>query len=140
MGMIGSFGEVVFEVSSEKVRTFDNFSRSGSGRWVNHDIISLKPMPEFIGPGQEEISFLVRLDTALGVDPRSELQKLRNMRDAGEVSVLIIGGEPITNNLWALESISEKHKTFSGSGYLIKADAELVLKEYLVLSTHGWKV
>lgn len=138
--MIGSYGNVVFEVSGSKVRTFDNFTRSGAGRWANHDIISLKPMPEYVGPGQEEIRFSVRLDASLGVDPSSELQKLRDMRDTGTVSVLIVGGEPITNNLWTLESITENHKVFSGRGHLIKADAELMLKEYLVLSAEGWKV
>jgi hypothetical protein len=42
---IGSFGEVVFEV------------------------IETKPLQKLLGPGLDEISLQVRLDTALGVIP-----------------------------------------------------------------------
>jgi len=140
LGVIGSYGEIVFEVSMDRVRTFDNFTRSGSGRWENHDIISLKPMPEFIGPGQEDISFSIRLDAAMGLNPENELQKLRDMRDTGEVAQLIIGSKPVTNNLWLLESLQEQQRVFDNKGRLILADVELSLKEYPVLSAEGWVV
>jgi len=131
MGIVGSLGDIIFEVSIEKVRTFDEFERSASSRWEIHDIIDKKPLPEFIGPGQEQISFSIRLDAFSGVVPQDELQALRNMRDSGEVKVLIIGGEPLTNNQWYLEALKEQHKTFSGNGKLLTAVAELTLKEYV---------
>lgn len=97
-------------------------------------------MPEFIGPGQEDISFNIRLDASLGVNPEEELQKLRDMRDTGEVSELIIGGKPVTDNPWVLQSMYERPKSFSGSGQLITVDVEIALKEYLRLSESGWEV
>lgn len=125
-------------MSSSRVRTFDNFSRSGSGRWAVHEIIGQKPLSEFVGPGQEGISFSIRLDANLGVNPERELQKLRAMRDSGEVAVLIIGGQPVTDNFFALESLSEQQKVFSGSGVLIVANADLTLKEYPVERWVWW--
>lgn len=131
MGVLGSFGDTVFEVSMEKVRTFDGFTRGGSGRWETHNIIGQKPLSEFIGPGLEQISFSIRLDAFSGLNPQEELQALRDMRDNGKVSVLIIGGAPITENLWYLENLNEQHKSFTGNGKLLTAVAELTLKEYV---------
>jgi len=129
--IVGTFGSIIFTVSSQKILTFTNFSRSAAGRWGNHDIVLRKPLSEFLGPGQEEISFSVRLDVSNGIIPRDELAKMRDMRDTGEVSVLVIGGEPVTWNQWSLESVKEGHKVHTGSGKLIQADVELTLKEYV---------
>lgn len=120
----------MFEVSINKVHTFEGFVRSGSGRWVVHDIINQKPLAEFLGPGQEEISFSIRLDINMGVSPEVELQRLREIRDTGKVSELIIGGKLVTKNLWLLESMSEQQKVFSGAGKLVVASVNLTLKEY----------
>jgi hypothetical protein len=136
--VIGSFGDVIFEVSTRRVRTFDNFARGGSGRWAEHEIINQKPVPEFTGPGLEEISFSVRLDANMGVNPESELKKLREMRDTGKVADLIIGGEPISESMWVLESLREQHKVFSGNGRIIIATAELSLKEYPLRGWERW--
>lgn len=95
-------------------------------------------MSEFLGPGLEQISFTVRLDVSHGVNPEEELKKLREMRDSGEVAVLIIGGEPVTENYWALTSLREQHKVFTGDGKLIKADVEITLKEYSVERWVWW--
>ncbi len=132
MGVVGSFGSVVFEVSSQKVRTFTGFTRGGSGRWSDHEVVNLKPLSEFAGPGLEEISFSVRLDVQHGVIPRDELANLREIRDTGRAEILIIGGEPVTWNLWTLQSIQENHKTHTGDGKLAQADVSLTLKEYIV--------
>jgi len=129
--IVGSLGNILFEVSSQKILTFNNLSRSGSGRWAVHDIINRKSLSEFLGPGQEEISFSVRLDASNGVIPRDELAKMRYMRDTGEASVLVIGGEPVTWNLWTLESVKEGHKTHTGNGKLLQVDVDLTLKEYV---------
>lgn len=129
---------MVFEVSLERTRTFDNFSRSGSGRWATHEIIGQKPFLEFLGPGQEEISFTVRLDASQGVNPEEELKKLRKMRDSGEIAVLIIGGQPVTENFWVLESLQEQQKVFNGDGKLILASVELTLKEYSIERWVWW--
>ena len=47
---IGSLGNVVFEVSSEKVKTLRDMQRQGSARFATHEIIGKKPLREFLGP------------------------------------------------------------------------------------------
>jgi len=121
---------VVFEVSSNLIRTFHDLKRTGEARWANHDVLYAKPKPEFLGPGQEEITFSVRLSAQLGVNPKAELERLRKMRDTGQLAPFIVGGQPVSQNLWLLESIQEGHKTHSGNGILLQADVDLTLKEY----------
>ena len=128
--VIGTLGDIVFEVSPRTVKTFDEFTRGGSGRWATHDIIGKKPEPEFLGPGQEEISFSMRLSATSYINPEKELAKLRLMRDTGTAAMLIIGGKPVTSNLWILESLNEQHKTFFGDGQLMVATVQVTLKEY----------
>lgn len=53
------------------------------------------------------------------------------MRDKGEVSMLIVGGSPVTQNMWYLDALKEQHKAFTGDGKLLTAVAELTLKEYI---------
>jgi len=130
MALVGTFGEIVFEVSHDRVRTFDNFSRSGSGRWATHEAYHQKPLPEFLGPGQEEISFSIRLSAFHGVNPKEELARMRKMRDSGEAFELIIGGELVGDNLWILESLREQSSTYTGDGKTLIANAEITLKEY----------
>lgn len=130
MATIGSLGDVIFEVSSRTVKTFDEFSRGGSGRWTTHDIDLKKPEPEFLGPGQEEITFSMRLSITSQINPEKELEKLRQKRDTGALSMLIIGGKPVTSNLWYIESLKEQHKSHFADGKLMVAIVEVTLKEY----------
>lgn len=129
MAIIGSLGTVIFEVSANKVKTFDEKKRSGSGRWAVHDIISKKPEPEFLGPGQEQISFTIRLSATSHINPDTELEKLRKMRDTGELSLLILGGKPVSQNFWLVESLDEDQRTFF-QGRLMVAYVTVTLKEY----------
>ena len=47
--MIGSLGEVVFEVSDEKVRTFRDFQIQRSAKYSEHAIHGRKGLLEFTG-------------------------------------------------------------------------------------------
>lgn len=130
MAKFATFGDVTFEVSENRVYTFDDFTRSGSSRWTLHEVRSDKPLPEFVGPGQDEITFLIKLSAMQFVHPAVELHRLREFRDQGKVASFIIGGKPISNSYWYIESLIEKNKTRDGQGRLIIAEAELTLKEY----------
>ena len=51
MGEIGQFGEISFEVSSDKILTFEDFKRESESNFTNHNLIAQKPRTEFIAPG-----------------------------------------------------------------------------------------
>ncbi len=129
--MIGTLGDVVFETSSEKIRTFDGMKRSGSARWATHDIMAHKPVLEFLGSGMEQISFSMRFDVSLGINPAAELETLRGLRDAGEASQLILNGKPIGEHKWVIESLSENWERIDNLGRLLVATVDITLKEYV---------
>jgi phage protein U len=127
---IGSFGDIVFEVSNSRTKTFKDLERSGSARWDDHEIIGKKPKSEFIGPGLEEISFTILLKAELGINPIKELDKLRKMRDSGKVASFVIGGKPISQNYWSIQQTSESYKVVDRKGNILEAEVNIDLKEY----------
>lgn len=127
---IGTFAGVSFEVSSSKVLTFSDFSRSGSARWSVHDIIQQKPLPEFEGPGQETIGMKIRLKRSLKVDPERVAQQLRGFRDGGKVGTLVIGQKPVTNGFWYIEDLQETHRNIDNRGVSNIIELSLTMKEY----------
>ena len=60
---------------------------------------------EFLGPDVEKVSMKIQLRTDHGINPESELGRLRKMRDTGAVFPFILGGAPVSDNYWLLEDI-----------------------------------
>ncbi|MEX3625828.1 phage tail protein [Viridibacillus arvi] len=131
MGQIGSFGGVKFEVSEKTVLTFNEWSRTGSGRWTKIEVSNQKPRKEFIGADLEQITFSVLLKADLGVNPEKVLSKWRKMRDTGKVGKLIIKNKPITQNYFSLESIQESQPTIDNKGNFWQITVSLTLEEYV---------
>ena len=129
--MIGTLGNIVFETSNEKIRTFDNMKRAGSARWATHEIMNNKPVLEFIGPDVEQISFSMRLDVSLGINPAAELETLRGVRDKGEAVKLVLEGKPVTEHKWVIENLSENWERIDNQGRLLVATVDVSLKEYV---------
>lgn len=129
--MIGSLGNVVFEVSAEQVRTFDELERSSSPRLATHNRQGAKPVIEFLGPGLEDIPFKMSLSAYHGLNPTEEAEKLRTMRDEGQAVLLILGGKPQGEGYWLISSMSEKYKYVDNRGRPGVIDCSLSLKEYI---------
>ena len=128
---VGSLGEIVFEVSAEKIRTIDNVKRKGSARWAVHEVVGKKPVREFIGPGLESYSFTIQFSVSLGLNPSEELQKLRDLRDEGKTIEFVLGGSPVSaNSLWTVDDITETHRRHDAKGNLLFAEVEVSLTEY----------
>ena len=81
---IGTLGKnIVFEVSDKQVMAFSEMSREVSGRWATHETMSVKPKPEFLGPGLQSVTLTITLSAALGVRPRAMLEAVGNMVETG---------------------------------------------------------
>lgn len=92
---IGSLGAITFEVSADKVRTFDGFERSGSARLAFHERQGGKPLAEFLGPNVDSISMDIRFSVYDGVNPTEEVKALRAARDNGDALLLVLDGVSI---------------------------------------------
>jgi phage protein U len=119
---------ITFAVTKDQVLTWQELRRRGAARWAQHEVHAGKPKQEFQGPGLESSDLEVRLDRALGVDPGGELEKMRQVRDAGVVLQFTVGGKLIGD--FVLKEVDEDHKRHGRKGELITAVARLALEEY----------
>lgn len=127
---VGSMGDIPFVVTYGKIRNFSDYGRSGSGRWAKHDLIGRKPVMEFLGPDVEKVSMKIQLRTDHGINPESELGRLRKMRDTGAVFPFILGGAPVSDNYWLLEDIGENVSYWRAGGKILSVSVDITLTEY----------
>ena len=127
---VGSMGDIPFVVTYGKIRTFSDYGRSGSGRWAKHDLIGRKPVMEFLGPDVEKVSMKIQLRTDHGINPESELGRLRKMTDTGAVFPFILGGAPVSDIYWLLEDIGENVSYWRAGGKILSVSVDITLTEY----------
>jgi phage protein U len=128
---IGSLGDIVFEVSSSKVRTFRDYKRTTKARYASHEVIGAKPILEFIGPDGEEITFTMQFSISLGVEPSEETAKIREMCEKGKTMYFVLCNETIGENMWIIESVGESVDTFDNNGRVILTQIDVTIKEYV---------
>lgn len=120
--MIGTLGrKIIFEVSDNRVLTFESMSREVSGRWTEHEVLGVKPKAEFLGPGLQTISLTIHLSAALGVKPRRILDMVERMVERGSAEYLVIGGRLVGRRPFRVTGSSEPGTRFTaaenGQGY-----------------------
>jgi len=130
-GSIGSFGDIVFTASASKVETFNNYQRNTKARIASHDIIGKKPVLEFLGPSGEEISFNMKFNILLGVNPTVETDKLRKMCQEGKANMLILNNKAVGENYWVIDSVSEAATAFNQNAVVVSSSVDVTLKEYV---------
>lgn len=128
---IGSLGDIVFEVSSRKVRTFRDLKRTHKARLTAHEIIGSKPILEYIGPDLGEISFTMQLSAALGIDPATEADKIRKLCESGQAMYFVLCNQTIGRYKWVIESVGEAADTIDNNGRIVVTQLDISLKEYV---------
>lgn len=130
---IGSFGQTVFEVSRERLRSFEGFGKESSARLNSVDIIGGEPLTEFVGPGSKTVSFTLRLSRQLGADPEGDLKTLEDMQDAGTAATLVLGGKPYggPGAQWIIESLSATYRHWSRGGLPLWIDVVVTIRKYV---------
>lgn len=130
--MIGSLGKkIIFEVSDDRVMTFQNMTRNITGRWATHEAMNAKPKAEFLGPGNQSIDLPITLSAALGVRPRAILDTIAEMVETGTAEYLIVGTGPVGKNPFRLTGASETWDKIYSKGELVKATVTITLEEYV---------
>lgn len=132
MAQIGNLGKlIVFEVSSKKVLTFGKMTKTVKGRWTSHAVIGNKPVSEFLGPDQGNISFPIFLTVNHGVRPRTTIEKIEKAIESGTPLSFVIGGKKVGSNQWVITDMSETWDEIIQDGRLVSAHLTLNLAEYV---------
>ena len=131
MAKIGNLGSlIVFEVSSEKVITFNNMKQTVKGRWASHTPIGGKPIPEFLGADQRGITFDIYLSSVHGIKPRSVMEEIEDAVENGTPLTLVIGGRKVGSNQWVITDMSEAWEEIIEDGRLVSASLTITIAEY----------
>lgn len=127
---VGSFGELVFEVSNYKVLTFREFKREGGAKYATHEVIGQAPKLEYLHREAEKISLEIDLVKDLGVSPEEEMAKIIEMCGEGTANYLVFNGQVYGESEWVIESYKEDVKYFGADGKVIASKVSLDFKEY----------
>ena len=130
---LGSLGDIEFEVSDEKVRTFSGLQISKGAKFAAHEVHNRKALLEFTGLDAASMSLKIDINSALGVDVNEELDALHELLDQHEAVPFILNGEPQGGGLWALESLDEEFSRINNKGELVRVELSLKLREYIEL-------
>lgn len=129
--MIGYWGEFEFNVSSNKIYTFNSFGRKSAIQISEQELEGNKPSTYIKGTDLETISFEIDLKASLGVDVKSELDRWRNALYAKSAKSFVLGNKPLTSNKFLLISVDENESIFDQSGGYISSKIALSFKEYV---------
>lgn len=130
MAKIGTFGNLVFSVSENTVKTFDKISWNTSAKYTTHDRHIKADVQEFLGPEPGSISFTMAFSVFHGTNPLSEVMKLNKMVNQGIVERLVIGGRVYGSYKWVISAVSSEMKRYDNKGGCWAATAKVSMKEY----------
>ena len=135
--MIGAIGSktlddvILFEVSSEKILTIDDFKRSNSVRFAKHDTLLRKPVSQFVGPELDEITFKIMLKAQFGVNPQTEFNKLMILQRNGTTISIILGRTAFGVFRWTIQSLGMPWDIIDNTGFCISCTVDVTLREYV---------
>ena len=133
--MIGSLGDVIFEVSDKKVFSINNqINRSYKSKISEHNPIYGPGMLRHQGRELTEITFGITLISSLlqETTPSEQLDKIKTMWEFGEYGYLTLGGQTFGAFPFLITEISEKNSYFNReTSEFDYINLDLTLKEYI---------
>jgi hypothetical protein len=128
---IATFANKYFEVSGDKICTFQDFQYSSSLQTEKQDASGSKPSTYNKGPDLDNMSFKVHLDVAYGVNPRNEWEEWRDLLNSGDAYPFIMGGRPLGDNRFQLVGVTKSNVNTDNCGNYVSLDLELKFDEYV---------
>ncbi len=128
MAEIGAYGDVVFEVNWDTVRTFEQLRQKKSGRYATLNVANHEQLLQYEGKELQDVSFTIHLHHRF-TDPQKEIEKMIEMVDGHEAHALVVGGWYLGK--FVLKDVSSTLKRVADNGVIMSALSTLTLKEYL---------
>lgn len=128
---IASFATKVFEVSSNKVYTFDDLQFGSALESEKQDNPGTKPKTYIKGPDLSSLSFKITVNTNLGLDPRNEVGDWLKLKNDGKPYPFIVGGRPFGANQWLLKDVQVSDTKIDNVGNFTAATIALSFEEYV---------
>ena len=136
MNLIGAIGSrslrdvIMFEVSSQRVLTFQNLKRRNSVRFAKHDTLLKKPVSQYVGPDLDNLSMKIVLDSKWGVNPADEYNKLMEIQRDGQLVIFLLGFTVLGSFRWRIDSLGIMKDIITNRGVVTKAEVDISFEEY----------
>lgn len=128
MATVGSLGDIVFSVSANQVKTISGLKRSISAQYSTHNRHLKDALVEYTGNEPEKITFTMTLSAFLGVNPKTEISKLREALRKGKIMRFVLGQDNFGN--WVITSLSITYERTDKNGNTLSAKVSVSLTEY----------
>ena len=120
---------IVFKVSANKVRTFDDLKIDSKTNYAKHTRHLKKPLLEFQYNDADTASLTIYLSAFLGVNPKKMQNKIDKYRKKGKILTLVIGGKKYGSQ-WVITGHTKDYEKFDNQGNLLIAKSTLSLEQY----------
>ncbi len=127
---LGGFAEKLFEVSSNKIYTFDDYSKSFALNVESQEVDGDKPSTYIKGKALQNPSISITLRQASNIDVETEVEDWGKICEAGTPYMLFLGNNPVASNKFLLKNVSVSDARYFG-GKQIKATLKLDFEEYV---------
>lgn len=128
--MIGYFGDIIFETSENKIRTFNNLKQSASSAYSDHKRYKKKPQREFEGPNNQGTSFEMKIKAGHGVSPFKMKKKVIQYCQNGTVCPFVVGGHKVGDGKWTIDSVDAEFNQVWNHGELVSVTLSVTATEY----------
>jgi hypothetical protein len=127
---LGGFGGKLFEVSSNKIYTFDDYNKSFTLNVESQEVDGDKPSSYIKGKGLQDASITIKLRQSSSVDVQTEVEDWGKMCEEGTPYMLFLGDNPVSVNKFLVKKVDVSDTNYFG-GTLIKATLKLEFEEYV---------
>lgn len=128
---LGSFSSKVFEVSQNKIYTFDEFTRDISINVEDQEVDGSKPSTYIKGTNLEPVSFTIKLRQSNSIDVETEINDWKSICEEGIPYMLFIGDKTVSNNKFLLTGVSLSDNDYIATGKIMRSTMKLTFKEYV---------
>ena len=128
MGAVGQLGNIPFEVSQDKILSFNSFARTDSSRVSEINYINKRPGTQFNGAARSTGSFNLPIYKSLGVDVQEACHELRTYAIKGTVLKFVLDGAPVFAKNVRIASLNTDYTAWAG-GEPIAATAAVSVEE-----------
>lgn len=128
--MLGSLGDIVFEVSDDKAFTFRNLKASTGANYQTHERIGGSPLLERVSDDVDTLSFSIKISVFWGTDPAAEMKKIDEAKREGTLLRFILGKNQIGAYRWVITRADYTIKQIDNKGNILSVDVALSLSAY----------
>ena len=128
---IAIFASKSFQVSSNRLYTFDEFSTGCSIDTETQDAAGGKPSTYIKGPGLDSMQFNIPLKTSMGINVRDEYESWKDIMEKSAAYPFILGGKPLGRNKWLLKKVDLSNLEFDFRGNILSGSLQLQFDEYV---------